>query len=153
MLSVVEAIRSFPTSSEGSHSPGIILANMGQLYWWHEGKEAMTVDASSAIPLPSLVHTGTKYVPEVNDIPGNEDPFRHMESVFQQIIANTCRVHAKLDIIAIGESCETVLRFFNAELNWDAWGASLGAIVFFSPSLTLETFTNKSLSEFLAKVS
>lgn len=152
MVSVVEAIKD-PNAYPGRTIPGIILANMGQLYWWHEGKEAITVDASSAIPLPSLVHTGTKHIPEVNTIPGNEDPFQHMESILTQIIANKCQENVRLDIIAIGESCETVVRFFDNPLHWDAWAPSLGAMLFCSPTLALETLSNEGLKGFLATVS
>jgi hypothetical protein len=152
MVSAVQAIKDLSTSDSDCQSPAIILANMGQLYWWHEGKEAITVDASSAIPLPSLVHIGTKYVPKVNDVPENEDPGEHMASIFRDVVAKHIKYGARLDIAAIGESCETVARFFNDQQNWCSWGSFLGAILFFSPSMVADAFTNEKLKAFVAKV-
>lgn len=152
MVSAVQAINNLPTGDKDSQPPAIILANMGQLYWWHEGKEAITVDASSAIPLPSLVHMGTKYIPKVNDIPENEDPDKHMTSIFRGVVAEYTKYGARLDIVVIGESCGTFARFFNDQQNWSFWGPFLGAILFFSPSLIEDAFTNENLKAFIAKV-
>ena len=152
MVSAVQAINNLPTGDKDGQPLAIILANMGQLYWWHEGKEAITVDASSAIPLPSLVHMGTKYIPKVNDIPENEDPDKHMISIFRDVVAEYTKYGARLDIVVIGESCGTFARFFNDQQNWSSWGPFLGAILFFSPSLIEDAFTNENLKAFVAKV-
>ncbi|CAM1506302.1 Fc.00g059430.m01.CDS01 [Cosmosporella sp. VM-42] len=151
MVSVVRALKGQETSSTNDSPPGIILANMGQRYWWPECKRAITVKESAAIPLPSMVHAGRKYVPAVNDIPGSETPLKHVESIFREVLANYVAGSTKIDLIAIGESCEVVEIFLNEPKNWEDWGERLNAMVLLDSAYTTEHLTNEAFEEFLAK--
>ncbi|KAM3558039.1 hypothetical protein ARSEF4850_004780 [Beauveria asiatica] len=133
-------------------SAGIILANMGESYWSQEHKRAITVGNSAALSMPSLVHMGIKYHAEVNDIPGSESPACHVRTILSTVITRNARKNAKINIIAIGDSCEVVNTLLDDEKIWAEWGPSLQSAVFYSPA-----FYNKpkqaGLINFLAKKS
>lgn len=153
MVSVVRALKEQVASSTDSSSPGIVLANMGQRYWWPEGKRALTLVDSAAIPLPSMVHAGRRYIPTVNDIPGSETPLSHVETIFKEVISASVAEDAKISIIAVRESCEVVEKFLDIKQNWDTWGTRLNAMVLLANVYTTDHLTNTDLKEFLAKVS
>lgn len=153
MVSVIRALKEQVASSTDSSSPGIVLANMGQRYWWPEGKRALTLVDSAAIPLPSMVHAGRRYIPSVNDIPGSETPINHVETIFKEVLSASVAEDAKISIIAVRESCEVVEKFLDNRQNWDTWGTRLNAMVLLANVYTTDHLTNADLKEFLAKVS
>lgn len=153
MVSVVKALKAQSTSITDLASPGIVIANMGQRYWWPEGNRAITLVATGAIPMPSMVHVGRKYIPSVNDIPGSESPLKHVESIFQDVLANLAPHDAKIDVIAIGDSCEVFEKFLDDAKNWETWGPRLNAAVLLGSCYTENKLRNIDLKEFLAKVS
>lgn len=148
MVSVVRELR----ARDPSCPPGVILANMGQLYWWPEGKRPLTITAKAAIPMSSLVHAGVRYSPLLNDIPKNEDPTRHVDYMFADVLPQMIAEDALLDIIAVGDSCETVEKFLDEEKNWNVWGKRLSSMVLLETVCTEESLTNASFKGFLAKV-
>ncbi|KAI5467850.1 Arb2 domain-containing protein [Mariannaea sp. PMI_226] len=150
MVSVVDAIRETAAASS-SLSPGIILANMGQRFWWPKGKRALTISASADTPLPSLVHSGTKYVPALNDIPGSETALRHLGTVFNDVIGNLPNNDIKIDVIAIGESCDIIERFFDDEGNWSTWSSRLSAMVLLGTVFETSHLSNDAFKKFLAQ--
>lgn len=133
-------------------SVGFVLANMGELYWWPEEKRAISVKDSTSLKLPSLAHRGTKYHPSINDIPCNAYPDNHLHSVFQDIIKPAINGGTKLDILAIGHSCEVLQNFLNEETNWDQWANSLNAMVLFGPDYPVEYLQNDKLISFMKEV-
>lgn len=148
MVSVIQELR----AQGDQHAPGIVLANMGQLYWWPEGGRALTMPAKAAIPMSSLVHCGVKYVPSLNDIPQNECPKRHVKHMFEEVLPALMNQEAKLDIIVIGDSCDIVERFLHEEGNWKVWGTRLSSMVLLQTIYLEESIKNPSFKEFLAKV-
>lgn len=160
LISVVRELRAHAavassmdgTPTDTSSSPGVVLANMGQLYWWPEGKRTVTIPAKSAIPMSSLVHSGVKYVPSLNDVPGNESPARHVQYLFEKALPAMLSEGALLDIIAIGDSCEVVQEFLDKEENWAGWGRRLSSMVLVETISREESFVNSSFKDFLAKV-
>jgi hypothetical protein len=154
MVSVVRELRAqAATGSHGqSSSPGVILANMGQLYWWPEGQRPLTITAKAAIPMSSLVHAGVRYSPLLNDIPQNEDPARHVEYMFSEVLPRMVAEDAVLDIIAVGDSCETVEKFLDDESHWRVWGKRLCSMVLLETVCMEETLSNTAFKDFLAKV-
>lgn len=99
-----------------------------------------------------MVHVGRKYVPSLNDIPGSETPLKHVGSIFQDVLANLVPHDAKIDVIAIGESCEALEKFLDNENNWKAWGPKMNAVVLLGSVYTEDHLSNKDFKEFLAKV-
>jgi hypothetical protein len=152
MVNVVRAIGKHVASTDDSNPPGIVLANMGQRYWWHEEKRALTISASGDTPLPSLVHLGTRHVPLLNTIAGSETPLRHMETIFSEVLEKLLDHQAKIDLIAIGESCEVVQNFFDNKTHWDSWSGRLNGMVLFGTVFETEKLSNDAFRDFLAQV-
>ncbi|KAM3530816.1 hypothetical protein MY4038_004752 [Beauveria bassiana] len=133
-------------------SAGIILANMGESCWSQEHKRAITVGHSAALTMPSLVHMGIKYHAEINDIPGSESPACHVQTVLSTVITKNAKKNAKMNIVAIGDSCEVITTFLDDEKTWTKWGPSLQSAVFYSPAFYNEP-KQAGLRNFLAKKS
>ncbi|KAF5003501.1 hypothetical protein FDECE_9954 [Fusarium decemcellulare] len=148
VISLVQALAKQTASANDNTAPGVVLANMGERYWWPEGKRALTTEDSTDTPLPSMVHAGCKYVAELNEIPGSENPLAHMETIFTRVIS--VNREAKIDIIAIGQSCEFVLKFFEERLNWDRWGHRLGGMLFLGTVYKADNLANQDFKDFLA---
>ncbi|KAK5991249.1 hypothetical protein PT974_09527 [Cladobotryum mycophilum] len=105
-------------------------------------------------PLESSLQTRDncrRYNAELNSIPRNEDPVKHVNSIFNEVLANLAGDEAKIDIVAIGESCEIVERFLDDKQNWTIWGGQLNSMVLLEPVYTSEGLTNEKFKEFLAK--
>lgn len=151
MVGVVRALRKHAASPDDSNPPGIVLANMGQRYWWPEGKRALTISSSNETPLPSLVHSGIRHVPELNTIPGSETPFRHMETIFADVLGKFDE-KVKIDLVAIGESCEHLLNFLDEPTNWDSWRGRLNGAALFGTVFETSKLSNDGFREFLAEV-
>lgn len=132
---------------------GIVLANPGQLYWWPEGKQSITTRASNDLELPSLVHLGRKFHAHLNSILGHETPEEHLMSIMRDVVELRLQTGAKLSIIAAGDGCDVVQRFFTTQDNWKAWGESLNAVVFCGPTESSNCTTNGSWKDFISKVS
>jgi hypothetical protein len=154
MVSVVRALVASQRSSspDDASPPGIVLANTGQTYWWPEGKRAITVSASAALPLPSLVHKGIREVPSLNRVPGNENPREHVRYIFDEVLGSMAGEKAVVDVVAIGETCEIVERFLDGKEAWDAWGERLGSLILLGPVFEVDGLTNAQFKDFLAKV-
>ncbi|KAL7934196.1 hypothetical protein V8C35DRAFT_321946 [Trichoderma chlorosporum] len=151
MVSVVRALAAQRSSPDDASPPGIVLANMGQTYFWPQGKRAITVLASSSLPLPSLLHKGVRHVPALNDIPGNENPMQHVKYIFGEVLASLAGSEALVDIIAIGDSCEIVEKFLDGKETWDIWGKRLSSLILLGPVCEAEGLTNQQFKDFMAK--
>ena len=153
MVSVVRALQMQASSDTDPSPPGIVLANTGQLYWWPEGKRSLTVTASTAIPLPSIVHYGRRHVPALNSVRGNEDPTTHVHYVFNEVLQRMTKTDAKVSVVAIGESCEIVTKFLDDEKNWTTWQGRLDSMLLLGSVYPDDGLENESFKFFLAKVS
>ena len=153
MVSVVRALQDQVASADDPSPPGIILANMGQLYWWPDGARTITVEASYAIKLPSLVHAGKRFVASVNLIPGNENPQNHIQYIFSQVIPRLAKESARVDIVAIGQSCHDMEKVFDNHDNWESWGRRLNSLLLLGTVFPTEVLGNRAFVEFLAQVS
>ena len=150
MISVVQALAKQRAGPDDHEPPCVLLANMGQRFWWPEEERAITIEDAADIPLPSLVHAGRKYSKELNEIPGSETPIAHMATVFNKVL--DMNKDAKIDIIAIGQSCETVLQFFENNDNWAQWGPRLGGMLLMGTAFRADSLVNAEFQDFLAKV-
>lgn len=153
MVSVVQALRLQPMTALDRSTPGIVIANMGQRYWWpKDGGRCLTVQASQAVRRPSLVHLGWKHAPSVHQVPGNENPARHIEHIFDEVLTKIVGKSAKIDIIAISESCELVETFLDVQDNWKIWGPRLNAMLLLGSVYSTTSLTNENFKRFLARV-
>ncbi|GKT99064.1 mitochondrial 40s ribosomal protein mrp2 [Fusarium langsethiae] len=149
MISVVQALAKQSASPNDPEPPCVLLANMGQRYWWPDEQRALTVEDSADIPLPSLVHSGRQYSKELNEIPGSETTIAHMTTIFNKIL--DVNKNANIDIIAIGQSCEVVLEFFENNENWAQWGHRLGGMLLMGTVFCADSLVNAEFKDFLAK--
>ncbi|OAA54900.1 Arb2 domain protein [Cordyceps fumosorosea ARSEF 2679] len=131
-------------------SAGIILANMGESYWSQEYKRAVTPADSTAQSMPSLVHMGIKYDAQVNDIPGSETPLCHARTVLDAAVTQYANKEAKINIIALGDSCEVITSLLDGEKTWTRLGASLQGALFYSPAFYHEV-KQEGLKNFFQK--
>ncbi|KAH7126289.1 hypothetical protein B0J13DRAFT_679604 [Dactylonectria estremocensis] len=151
MNSFIPVLHQQAASPVDASPPGIVLANMGQRYWWPEGKRALTIEGSGDTPLPSLVHSGTRHVSPLNDIPGSESAIRHMETIFRDIVTSKTTSTSKIDVVAIGPSCEVVENFFDDQKTWGSWGGRLNSMVLFGTVFDTVRLTNEGFKRFLAE--
>ncbi|UNI13760.1 hypothetical protein JDV02_000472 [Purpureocillium takamizusanense] len=151
MVSVGQKLKEQASSTTDSSPPGIVIANPGQLYWWPEGSRSITITASDAVPLPSLVHYGRMHVTELNSIPGSESRFKHVRYVWDEVLRTMSDDYAKISIIAIGETCETVMEYLNDAKNWDRWADRVSSMVLLGHVYPSDDLTNESFKKFLAE--
>ncbi|UKZ56730.1 hypothetical protein TrVGV298_010571 [Trichoderma virens] len=151
MVSVVRALASQRSSPDDASAPGVVLANMGQTYFWPQGNRAITVLASSYLPLPSLLHKGIRHVPALNDIPGNEGPEQHVKYIFGEVLRSMASEKAMVDVIAIGDSCEIVEKFLDGKEAWEVWGKRLSSLILLSPVCEADGLTNEQFKDFMTK--
>ncbi|KAJ6446898.1 mitochondrial import receptor subunit or translocase domain-containing protein [Purpureocillium lavendulum] len=151
MVSVVRKLQEHVSSATDPSPPGVIIANPGQLYWWPEGRRSLTVTASDSVPLPSLVHTGRRHVPELNDIPGNESRSSHIRYVWDKVLLAKSNPEAKISVIAIGETCETVTQYLDKPEHWSRWADRLSSMALLGNVYPSDDLTNNSLKDFLFK--
>lgn len=150
MVSVVRQLRTQHSTPNDATPPGIVLANVGQLYWWPDEQRALTVSACLAVPLPSLVHEGVRYVKEVNATDGNETHEAHIQHVFDKVLKKKILKDAVVDVVAIGDTCALVECFLDK--NWDTWDSRLSSLLLIETICEAHTLKNVSFKDFLAKV-
>ncbi|KAF5658502.1 mitochondrial 40s ribosomal mrp2 [Fusarium heterosporum] len=149
MVSVVQELAKQTAARDDPESPCVVLANVGQKFWWPEGKRPLTIEAAGDIPLPSLVHAGRRYVKELNEIPGSETALAHIITVLNKV--HEANKSAKIDIIAIGQSCEVMLQLFEDKKNWARWSHRLGGMLLMGTVFPTDALVNVEFKDFLAK--
>lgn len=152
MVSVVKELKAQRSTAEDDTPPGIVLANVAQLYWWPDEKRALTVGGSSWIPLPTLVHSGRRYVKELNQIEQHETPEMHIQYLFDEVLAKKVGETAVIDVVSIGMTCELVESFLGQDKNWETWGHRLSSVLLMDTVHEMKELTNTGFKDFLAKV-
>ena len=94
-------------------TPGIVIANPGQLVWHRGGARAITLTSWLSIPRKSAVHDSMRLDPVKNRVPGNEDVDKHVEFIFEKVLGSLASPKAKLDVIAMEWSTTSVVRYLN----------------------------------------
>ncbi|CZR69870.1 uncharacterized protein PAC_19770 [Phialocephala subalpina] len=127
-VNFVKYIQSQKTSPDNDDSPGIILANMGQLKWWRLGKQAITQTSWNALPAPSAVEEAYRFDEEKNTIPGNRNTYEHVEYIFNEVVEKLVDPDAKLDIVGVSDGAVQVQTFLNKEENFNKWNNRVSAV-------------------------
>jgi hypothetical protein len=153
MVSIVRDINKQSASTTDDSAPGIVLANVGERWWWPEGKRALTQSASTAIPLPSMVHSGRQHDPLINEIAGSETPEKHIEYIFKEVLSHLVNPAAKLDVIGIGSSAEIIEEYLNHDEHWRLWGHRLNTLSILGGFYNRNRLQITGMMEFLAKAS
>lgn len=121
MVSVVRDLHAQQSSPDDPRAPGILLANVGSVFWWPEGRKALTLAAVADMPLPSMVHDGRRITAE-NRIPGSETPEKHVEYILNRVVPALASTEARIDLIGIGDSSDMLVNFYDQEEVWAQWG-------------------------------
>jgi hypothetical protein len=145
MVSLVRNIR------DRLPNAGIVIANVGALHWWPEGKRAITGLASEAVPLSSLVCYGKRVVDSVNRVPGHETDLEHLKRIFE-LIEEKGHKDVEVDVYGIEKGAELVEKMFDDDENWQRWGGMLDSMVLFGTHRDLTWMHKDKLKAFLAKV-
>ncbi|PHH59169.1 hypothetical protein CDD81_3671 [Ophiocordyceps australis] len=151
MVSVVRELGKQACSQQDGQPPGVLIANPGELYWWPDGGRSVTVAGARALPLPSAVHRGYKYVPAVNSVPCNEDSERHVEYIFNSVLKSLANEDAVISVVAIGLCCDLVTRFLDGQEAWAVWGKRLSSMLLCGHTWPDDCLENESFKDFLAK--
>ncbi len=101
-------------TNESQGSPGIVIANLGQLIWYRGGRRAMTMRTWQALPRRSAVHTAMRLDMIKNRVPGNEDCDKHVEHLFMKVLPQILGKDATVDIIGIGDGAVEAVAFLDA---------------------------------------
>ncbi|KAI0119496.1 Arb2 domain-containing protein [Daldinia grandis] len=120
MISVVSALQKQCSSPSDPSPPGIILANMGELIWYPEGKRTLSRSAFATAPMQSAVHH-TNIVGEGNMVEKNSTARMHVGHIFQEVIPHFTKDNAKIDIIVLGSSANYVEEFLDLPPMWNVW--------------------------------
>ncbi len=106
-------------------SPGIMIANMGQLIWYRRGERAVTQQTWNAVPRKTAVSGPMRIDDRKNRVPGNEDMAAHVQSVFEAV-GRLVRKDAAIDVIGISDGAWKVVAYLQA--NWETWKSRVHAV-------------------------
>jgi hypothetical protein len=96
---------------EQSGDVGLIVLNPCELLYSYDEHKAMSRRNWEIRTGRSFVHPPRKLT-DWNEIDGHETPEKHIQSVFEDVIARN-NPHMKIDLIGINGGCETILLFLN----------------------------------------
>jgi hypothetical protein len=126
-VNFVKYIQAQVTSPGNVESPGIILANLGQLRWWRQRKKAVTQTTWFALPQKSSVEAPYRLDPIKNTVPGNRTTEEHVNYVFDHVVEKLVDPKAKLDIIGVSDGAIQVSVFLEKHENFRKWGERVAA--------------------------
>ncbi|KAI3326966.1 Arb2 domain-containing protein [Xylariaceae sp. AK1471] len=125
LITAVNTLQAQQSSPGDPSPPGIILANMGELLWWPDGKRTLSAWAFDWAPMRSAAHIGNHIDPKVNHIPGNEDPKAHVKYIFEKVVPDFVKKDAGLDIIGLGDGADVVTSYLNCDEVWKRVGGRI----------------------------
>ncbi|KAI9799343.1 MAG: hypothetical protein M1825_004836 [Sarcosagium campestre] len=143
----VRKVQSAAFRPDETEAPGLVFANLGQLLWWRHGRQAVSFNTWDAIPRESAVSSACLIDNVRNRVPGNNNPHRHIEYVFNEVIAKLANPHAKLEILGVADGSLDVTYFLNDF--WYMWGHRISAFALTAPLHDASDVTNARFAAFM----
>ncbi|OHE99823.1 Arb2 domain-containing protein [Colletotrichum orchidophilum] len=151
MVSVVQEINRQRACPSDDGPPGIILANTGELWWWPEGKKALSPTSALAVPRKSMVHHGRANNPKYHAIPKNESPEAHIAYVLDEVLPYLVPLAARLDIIGIGLGADYATRALDRPDTWTALGHRINTLSLLGSTTSIDELSHDPFKEFLPR--
>ncbi|KAF9879598.1 hypothetical protein CkaCkLH20_03141 [Colletotrichum karsti] len=151
MISVVRELQNQASTATDSFPPGIILANAGELWWWPEGKKALSPVSATAVPMKSMVHHGRAHNPKLHSIPKNESPMAHAQSVLDEVIPALTSETALIDIIGIGLSADNVTKALDNSATFATIGHRINTLSVLGSSTDVNELSHQPFKDFLVR--
>lgn len=112
-VELAKRLHGYATSPSDQSSPGLVIANPGQLLWWRGGKKAVSFVTWHSLPRKSAVH-GPMRIDEVkNRVPGNEDWEKHVQYMFNEVMAKVTDEDVLIDVVGLSDGGYEALKFLN----------------------------------------
>jgi hypothetical protein len=113
----VKAVQSGYAAAAQEETPGIVIANPGQLIWCRSQGRAMGRLEWENLPRESAVHQGFRLDEETgrNLVEGNRDESEHVEYVFENVLKGAGGGKARVDIVASEWTGAAVVRHLGRE--------------------------------------
>jgi hypothetical protein len=119
LLTAVKTLQAQRCSSSDASAPGIVLANMGELLWWPEGRRTLSAWAFDWAPMRSAAHKGNHVDANVNRVRGNETTRAHVKYIFEKVVPRFVRDDAGLDVVGLGDGADVVTSYLNCASVWE----------------------------------
>lgn len=126
----------------------VVLANVGQLVWYCQGRRAMTHPNWLATPLPHGVSQLKSLAPR-NRIPQNETGSDHIKCVMEQAIGKLARGDAKIYVIGVGDGGVEMIEYLQSD--WDRWQMRVAAMCLCAQYVWNAEFFDGRFQEFWSK--
>lgn len=153
LVSVVKALLQQQCSPADPSAPGIILANLGELIWWPEGKRTLNRFAFDGTPMPSAAHLGNYIDARVNCVPGHETPAAHVKRIFEDVVPMFANETAGMDVIGLGDGADVVESYLNCYATWERVGHRINCFASVGGQYPAWEVKCDGLREFLKDVS
>lgn len=153
-----KSFSSSSTSQDHDHdhdddSPGIILANTGELWWWPEGRRGLTARQSHAVPMRSCVHWGRFYDAAANAVPGHASVDQHVASVFEGVLDNPDLVGPGAEVQVVGVTDGAVAAEAYLDRNWGRWAGRVGCLAMLGAGVDAASLKSEEFKVFLREKS
>jgi hypothetical protein len=150
-VNFVEYIKSL-SGPNGKDSPGVILANLGQLRWWRRGGKAVTHTSWFSLPQKSAVSGAYRFDILKNTVPGNRNTAEHIAYIFNSVIQDLLAPDATLEVIGVSVGAVEVVDFLNKPQNWAVIEPRLTALALVATFHRSNDISNPWFADWLRKV-
>ncbi|KAK1976109.1 Arb2 domain-containing protein [Colletotrichum cereale] len=151
MVSVVRDIARQTSSASDPSAPGIILANTGELWWWPEGKKALSPTSALAAPRKSMVHHGRAFNPRLHSIPENESPEAHVRYILDEVLPTLVPSRARLDIVGIGLGADHATRALDNPDTWSVLSDRINTLSLLGSTTGADELSHEPFKKFLPR--
>ncbi|KAL5611501.1 hypothetical protein BROUX41_000905 [Berkeleyomyces rouxiae] len=150
LVSLVQGLANQNSDPNDPHPPGIIVANLGENWWWPEGKKALSSTEFCGVPLTSAAYVGREHDEELNTVPQLETWKKHLRYLIDTALPSLVAHDALIDVIAVGDAVDGFLEHLNNESVWTVHKHRLNACAFMGGAFYGESVKIPELKAFLA---